>query len=814
MSRVMLNGRMCVARSRHAGMSCGTFRARVCAVALIVVASFGAVAGTEWKDASPIGKDTLLIKSDADTVRIDPLAENLFRVRITKKDCWEESALNRYGVIARDWPACAVKKSAEGLQTAAASVTVDGEQLRFKSLVSAADLAIDAKLVDSGYKVRFPLLHDERIYGLGDVSRDNIQRRPGRYEIWVKNVNSYIPIPMALSSKGWGVFMNTTWRNHFDVGKTDKDALVCEASVSPLDFYVFCGRDYRALLDIYTRVTGRPALLPIFGYGFTYVCNENVDMFALVNDALRFRDMNLPCDVLGLEPGWMNPHAVYDYSVRKKWDREKFEFGWNPAGGHTFIGALNRINFKLSLWLCCDYDLFKYEEECAAGKFFDFGSKINIKEATTDAFRDARIESAEQIATLPKAEKEAKLKELAAKEALIKRGLEGDEPWFSHLRKFVRQGAQCFKLDGARQVTEHPNRKWANGMTDEEAHNLYPLVYGKQMSQGFETYTGKRSMVYSAGGYAGVQKYVATWAGDTGGGARPCASLLNLGMSGHANQSCDMGIFDVRSLHFGFLQTWSQENSWAYWLQPWLQSEEGVARFRKYVHLRYRLIPYIYTAAAEAHATGWPVVRALPFEYPDVPSYDECKTTYMLGPNLLVCAYTNTAAIPKGTWYEWRTDRKVVGPVDEKLELTQDWGGGLYVKAGAAIPTWPVKQSLSKGWNEEIIYEVWAGADGESSLYEDDGLSLNYRKGGSAVANTKLTVKCEGAATRFTIGSRNGGSFGGSRKVTVNFHALEAKPTSVTFNGKPVEFGWCEQTRVCTVGNLNVSAAGATLLVK
>jgi len=296
--------------------------------------------------------------------------------------------------------------------------------------------------------------------------------------------------------------------------------------------------------------------------------------------------------VIGLEPGWMNPHAKYDCSVYKKWDREKFEFGWSPAGKHTFIGALNRLGKKLSLWLCCDYDHFKYEEEVLAGKPFDFGSKVNVKEATIDTFHDPRIEAGDGRTTLTgeaAAAAKQKAEELYQKQI---RGLEGDEPWFAHLRKFVQQGAQCFKLDGACQVTEHPKRQWLNGMTDEEAHNLYPLIYDKQMSQGYEAFTQKRSMVYSAGGYAGVQQFVATWAGDTGGGAKPCASLINLGISGHANQSCDMGIFDVRSLHFGFLQTWSQENSWAYWFQPWLQRKEGLNRFRDYAHLRYRLIPY------------------------------------------------------------------------------------------------------------------------------------------------------------------------------------------------------------------------------
>ena len=782
---------------------------------LAAVAAAAFCVRADWKDETPVGPDSLIVKTDAGMVRVDPVAESLFRVRVSADGTWNQSSLQRYGILKRDWAPVKVEKTGKGLKTAAAELNVAADgSLAFKSLVSAADLAIGAKLSGKGYEIRFPLADGERIYGLGDVSRENIQRRPGKYEIWVKNVNSYIPMPMALSSRGWGVLVNTTWRNFFDVGQTEKDAMVCTAPESALDFYVFAGKGYREMLDVYTRLTGRPTMLPAFGYGFTYVCNENVDMFNLVNDALRFRDMKLPVDVIGLEPGWMNPHSKYDFSVYKRWDREKFEFGWAPAGSHTFIGALNRIGKKLSLWLCCDYDLFKYEEECLAGKFFDFGSKVNVKEGTTEVFHDARIEAGDGRLTLDGPDAEAKRKAAEERRQKAIRGLEGDEPWFAHLRKFVQQGAQCFKLDGSCQVAEHKDRKWLNGMTDEEAHNLYPLVYDKQMSQGYETFAKKRSMVYSAGGYVGVQQFVATWAGDTGGGAKPCASLLNLGMSGHANQSCDMGVFDAKSLHFGMLQTWSQQNNWAYWHQPWLQSEEGVERFRQYVCLRYRLIPYIYTAAAEAHETGWPVVRSLPFCYPDVPAYDECKTSYMLGDNLLVCAYTDKAEIPAGKWYEWCTDRVVEGPTSEKLALTSDWGGGLYVKAGAALPTWPVRQSIDKGWNEEMIYEVFVGADGESKLYEDDGLTLNYRKGGAFVAHTKLTVRAQDGGTAFTIGLRQGGSFGGGRKVTVRFHGLAAQPAAATVGGKPVEGNWCDKSKVFCVKDVDVGAGGAQFFVK
>ena len=73
------------------------------------------------------------------------------------------------------------------------------------------------------------------------------------------------------------------------------------------------------------------------------------------------------------------------------------------------------------------------------------------------------------------------------------------------------------------------------------------------------------------------------------------------------------------------------------------------------------------------------------------------------------------------------------------MQTTADWDGALYVKAGAIIPMWPLRQHLDKGWNETVELHVWPGADGEFTLYEDDGLSLKYREGEYAL--TKITCK-------------------------------------------------------------------------
>ena len=680
------------------------------------------------------------VSTSAGELRVEKLDDGISRVRMSRDGKWPESGMNRYGVLA-DLPVVATGSNLDGLA-----------------------VRPEVKQVGKGFELRFPLKPDTRVFGLGDVCRTNVNRRGVSYEMWVRNVTSYIPVPVAFTTEGWGVFVNTTWRHFFDVGATDKDALVVRAPEGEVDFYLFTAADPRGLLKAYTRITGRPTMLPIWGYGFTYVCNENVDEFKLLAEAERFRDKDFPCDVMGLEPGWMSKR--YDYTTRKDWDTPKFHFPcWAPNGASGTWGAteatiwpqaLANMGFKLSLWLCCDYDLFRYEEQCAAGLARKAGRQPDLAAGIPEFWQDDRIVGGKTKDKRYRPELEVE---------------EGKLPWFEHLKKFVDQGARCFKLDGAKQVVEHPDRKWANGMTDEQAHNLYPLVYDKQMSHGFEDYLGKRSMVYSVSGWAGVQQYVASWAGDTGGGVKPLASILNLGISGHSNHSCDMQIGDPRSRHFGFLQVWSQQNNWFYWKQAWYMSPEKQASFRAYAKLRYALMPYLYTAAAEAARTGWPVVRSLALEYPQARDYDQVITTYKLGDALLVSAFTDVTEIPAGEWFDWWTGERVTGPSKRAEAISEARGGGLYVKAGAIIPMWPALTHLEKGWNEEVIFEVWPSADGAAELYEDDGESLGYREG--KYARTPLTMKRESdGRVTFTVGARDG-SFDGmpaTRRMKVRFH--------------------------------------------
>lgn len=600
----------------------------------------------------------------------------------------------------------------------------------------------------TGWSISCTLRDGEELYGLGDINRTRLDRRGYRYRVWVSDVKSYIPTPFLMSSEGWAIAINTTFEHFFDVGATEKSTLKVECAKAAPDFTVYTGKDYKELLFRYTAVSGRPLMLPRWALGLSFVCNTQANAYELVNDGLNFRREDIPCDVLGLEPGWME--KFYDETTEKNWSPERFYIPeYAQIGPHTFLGAVSRLKFKLSLWLCCDYDLTIHEEHrignLKAGRYEE-PDELNTGgyETNTDnvAFEDDEhfhnfYRTADTV-TKP------------------------DQPWFEHLKKFVDQGVSAFKMDGAFQVLDHPDRLYGNGMTDSEVHNMYPVLLARQMSHGFTEHTGRRSMIYTVAGYTGIQKYAATWAGDTGGGFGPMVSMLNNGLTGHSNTSCDLDVFSTESIHFGFLQPWSQVCSWNYWRHPWLLEEEDKDIFREYDKLRYSLLPYLYTAARQAYDTGMPMMRALPLVFPKDKHVHERISQYMLGDHLLVGSFLTKAErevngkkvnfyLPEGQWYDWFTGEKYEGNQEIFYTPPAGKGGALFVKAGAAIPMVKPGKYIADKKFDEILVKAWPDADGKAcgTMYEDDGETMQYADGAFRrtdirVDGNVITTKQEG----------------------------------------------------------------------
>ncbi|MBO9681369.1 MAG: glycoside hydrolase family 31 protein [Flavisolibacter sp.] len=155
---------------------------------------------------------------------------------------------------------------------------------------------------------------------------------------------------------------------------------------------------------------------------------------------------------------------------------------------------------------------------------------------------------------------------------------------------------------------------------------------------------------------------------------------------------------------------------------------------KKYDELRYQLMPYNYTLAWEARNTGMPLMRAMWLHYPNDEKGREMGTQYLWGRDLLIApvfekgATTREVYLPAGEWYDWWTNKKETGgqTIAKAVDLSVM---PIYVRAGAIIPVDPVRQYTSEVVNEPTTLKIYSGADGQYTLYEDDGISQDYLKG-------------------------------------------------------------------------------------
>ena len=677
-----------------------------------------------------------LLRDSGACSQVEFVTPAIARVRKFVGDHPPVTPLVRYGFFRDDWPPVEVNsQEADGSVSAGTELmTVSVSQEKGTLAVTDAPgnglLAENqpARVGSGGFQARFVLPEGRAFFGLGDQTRERIEHRGTRGDLWVRNVNSYVPIPLLLTSDGFGLLFNTTRRLQYDLGASSPEWFGFGCEGGSLDYYVLYGPSLKEILARYTEVTGRPPLPPKWALGLWFICRTQADAREFMDDCCTFRREGIPCDAIGLEPGWMARN--YDFSVGKDWHPERFPVpSYARAGRHNFFPTARRMGFKPGLWLCCDYDL-SYEEE----------RRVQAHVKSED----------EQGAFAPGHEQDEHLEGARRLDPWTK----PEEPWFSHLRKFADEGAEWFKQDGASQVLTHPDRVWGNGMLDEEMHNLYPLLYSRQMVEGFREHTGRRPFGFTVSGWAGLQAHTATWTGDTGGEAGPLGACLNLSLSGHGMTTCDMEVTTKEGIHFGLLLPWAQLNSWNYWRHPWLQGEELKAIFTDYARLRYRLIPYLYSCAWEAHKTGVPMLRAMPLEFPDERETHGLMNQYMLGPGLLVGAFTERIYLPEGEWLNYWTGEQLAGPGWHEPAVPDDRGGPLLVRAGSIVPLGPEMDYIGQRPEDELTIDVCAGAPGSFTLYEDDGQTFAFEQG--AFRTTTMRQEPVERGVRIEIGAADG----------------------------------------------------------
>lgn len=705
-------------------------------------------------------------------MRLIKNGENIYRVFDGKA---EASLLDRYEIL----------NLGTELENDGGAELTEGEKCSTVSLYAKRKVKFEIFYrEDKGYHIRIPLEKKERLFGLGDATRESVMIRGTRADMTVENIASYGPMAVILSDSGWAMVLDCTYRSIIDCAKCDPDAVNIDTAGGNVSLFLFRADTLKELISLVTTVTGRPALLPKFAYGLTFVQNEDIDARDLLSDIRRLRDLDIPCDTMGLEPAWMEKH--YDASINKKWNQKLFPIpSWYPENSSedfTMFYPMREMGMNLSLWLCNDYDLF-YEEE---RQISEKSERENGDEKTKNS-SDAVI-----------------IDEHLSSPIRLDRITDPDIPWFDHLKKFVDNGAAAFKLDAAYQVNSHPDRFWCRKYTDAEIHNLYPVVLVKQLYKGFAEHTGRRLLLYTAGAFLGTQQYAATWSGDTGGGQGTLVSMMNYAMCGHSNTACDIDPTDPRSIHYGFLTPWSQYFCWANWRYPWFLGPEKEEMIRFYSRLRSSLVPYLYTLAHNAYETGIPVLRPLPLVYEETDRFDGTTNAYMLGDKLYVGAFDMNLKLPEGRWVDYFTGETVEGGRDITYEIPAGRGGALFVKEGSVLVTMkPQKYILEK--QHDYIISVYPGADDSFTLYEDDGFTFDYQSGGCAT--TKIRMENTSPEGFDLVVFRREGGFDGrpdnghdivrnsipkirpmqpQGDMTVEIHGKA--PSKIIFSGKEIDF--------------------------
>ncbi|KAL1921615.1 uncharacterized protein VTP21DRAFT_11331 [Calcarisporiella thermophila] len=312
--------------------------------------------------------------------------------------------------------------------------------------------------------------------------------------------------------------------------------------------------------------------------------------------------------------------------------------------------------------------------------------------------------------------------------------------------------------------------KWV-GSGYQFAYNACNIAY-----DGIEKYSNARGFVWIVEGWAGTQKCAVAWTGDQSGNmgntARHVATFHGSGLSGMPWVAGDVdGIFggtnisSVRDLQLkAFSPLLMNMNGWAKFdKQQWRRGEPWTSINRKYLKLRMRLMPYIYSYAFEAHTKGLPLTRSLVLEYPkDKNTWTEAaKHEYLFGEYFLVAPVIDDGEqrdniyLPEGEWIDYWTSKvyqgsKVIYTYPAPYDTLP-----LFVKAGAIIPMWPqVNTASERKPDDDLVLDVYPKGKSSFTLYEDDMVTREHRDGHYSLQTFESQVTGNKIVVR--IGKSNG----------------------------------------------------------
>ncbi|MBD0823293.1 glycoside hydrolase family 31 protein [Aestuariibaculum marinum] len=588
----------------------------------------------------------------------------------------------------------------------------------------------------------------ESYYGLGDKPAD-VNLKGKRFENWVTDSYAYgkytdpiyktIPFYTALHhKKAYGIFFDNTFRSYFDFCQERRNISSFWAQGGEMNYYFIYGPEMSEVVANYTDLTGKPHQLPpLWALGY-HQCKWSYYPEAKVKEITnKFRELKIPCDAIYLDIDYMEGFRCFTWSKEyfpdpKRMVKELADDGFKTI---VIIDPGIKIDKEYSVFkegLDNDYFCKRADGPYMKGKvwpgecYFPDFTNPEVREWWSNLFQ----ELIEEI------------------------GVKG--VWNDMNEPAVMDVPGKSFPDDVRHDYE------GNPCSHRKAHNIYGMQMARATYQGLKKFAyPKRPFVITRAAYSGTQRYTSSWTGDN------VASWEHLSIANiQAQRMCMSGFSFIGSDIGGFAEQPNGE-LYARWIQlgifhpfcrthssgdhgdqePWTFGKNITDVVRKFIELRYELLPYLYTAFWRYAEEGIPILKSLVL-YDQLDTHTHYRSDeFICGEKILACPILEPNAkgrrmyFPTGEWYNYWTDEIVEGGQELWVDADLD-SMPIFIKSGALIPKYPVQQFVGEKEIDELKLDVYFKIGKETSeVYEDAHDGYDYIKGRYSLRNFSLTGK-------------------------------------------------------------------------
>lgn len=694
----------------------------------------------------------LLFHGEQGMLAVTPLSDNVVRVHFTTKSGFgrdHSCAVVNHNLGTANAKA-EIGAAITTLTTSSLKVIVQQSPLRI-SFANASGEILDADDAGQGmsfsggeYRVAKTLHDDEHVYGLGEKS-GRLDKRGWKlggynYTMWNSDTPAYdsstdplycdVPFFMVTrNGKAHGIFLDSTWRTFFDVGRERSSLLNFGADGGDVDYYFINGPDPKQVIERYTELTGRMPLPPLWSLGYNQCRWSYYPESRVRRLADTFREKKVPCDVLWLDIHYMDGYKPFT------WDHERFP---DPK---KMISDLRAQGFRLVTILDGHPPALKgyapYDSGIAGDNFVKWPDGKVYEGPVWPSQAGGH-----PLSVFPDFSKPA------AREwwgnlygSLLDVGVAGiwndmDEPSVFDTLNGTMPDEVMFNNDG-------------EPATSRELHNAYGQLMSRSTFEGLSRLRpNERAFVLTRSTFAGGQRYAAVWTGDATADwsslRQSVSMLLGLGVSGFPFVGGDIGGF-VRMPSAELCTRWLQAAVFYPFMrmhteistpdkEPWSFGAPYEGINKRAIELRYELLPYIYNAMEQASETGVPALSPLFLNAPGDERAASIDDEFTFGPDLLVApvlwegATSRRVYLPAGDWFDYWTGQHYTGGEAFDVPVTLD-SIPMYVRGGGFIFRESVIQNVGEMAGKPLRILIAPAKQSEAVLYEDDGETLQYKKG-------------------------------------------------------------------------------------